>query len=777
MINDAVFYKATDELNTYEKHVPAPYVRYEFNPEPGCGYRLTVSGLGFYELFVNGKNLTKGVLAPYISNPDDLVYFDEYDISAFASDGALAVGLILGNGMINAPGGRVWDFDIAKFRSVPCFAAILTRTDADGKEEARDIGALFRCHPSPILFDDIRSGCFYNANLECPGWDTPGYDDGAWAPVQPAQIPRGERRICEADPIAVTEERRAVTIRKAEMDPRFENRNNMRLNTEYQFNVTGKEGVLFDFGVNTTGVCRLKVNGRKGQRIYIQFCEYVTTDGKPSVINTGSFYPAGYSQALLYICKGEPDETFVPSFCYYGYQYVMVFGLEEDQIGEDTLVMLRASSDLKDRGGFVCSDPVMNALGDMVRTSDLSNFWFFPTDCPHREKNGWTGDAAVSAEHVLLTLTTEKSYREWARNICAAQRHDGSLPGIVPTGGWGFQWGNGPAWDNVLSEICWQACRMRGDLSIAKESSDALFLYLNYLTKLRDGDGLISYGLGDWLQPGRGADHPVAPTLLTSSVISMYIAAKSADLFGALGLPLQRDFALRLKEELRNAVRARFIDFTDCTVSPRCQTAQAMCIYYGVFDENEKAAAGDALAAIVHEGGDRLDCGMLGLRVVFHVLSDLGYGDLAYKMITRTDYPSYGMFVKRGHTSLPEDFRPDDEIDWPNSLNHHFFGDIKSWFIQKAAGLCVNPDNVDPNELLIRPDFLSALTFAQARYDSLCGEVFVRWERTDAGVTLTVRVPQGVRGSIRLPAGYTLKGGEPGPIALRSGVYACVKSA
>ena len=773
-LNDAVFYRATEELNTYEKHVPAPYVRYEFKADPDSKYRLTVSGLGFYELFVNGKNITKGVLAPYISNPDDLVYFDEYDVSGFVSGGTLAVGLVLGNGMLNAPGGRVWDFDIAKFRNVPCFAALLTRAGADGTEETEDIGSRFVSHPSPILFDDIRSGCFYNANLECPGWASPGYDDGAWSPVKKAEIPRGERRICEADPIAVTEERRARAIRKAVMDPRFDNRGNMRLDTEYKFDCKGKEGVLFDFGINTTGLCRLKLNGKKGQRVYIQFCEYMTSAGEPSVINSGSFYPYGYSQALLYICKGEAEETFVPSFCYYGYQYAMVFGLEEEQIGEDTLTMLRASSDLKDRGGFTCSDPVMNALGDMVRTSDLSNFWFFPTDCPHREKNGWTGDAAVSAERVLLTLTPEKSYREWVRNICASQRPNGALPGIVPTGGWGFRWGNGPAWDNVLSEICWQAYRLRGDLSIAREASDALFSYLNYLTKLRDEDGLISYGLGDWLQPGRGADHPVAPTLLTSSIMGLYIASKSADLFGALGLPLQKGFALRLKEELISAVRAHFIDFASSAVSPRCQTAQAMCIYYGVFTEDEKAAAAKVLADIVRECGGHLDCGMLGLRVVFHVLSDFGYGDLAYQMITRTDYPSYGMFVKRGHTSLPEDFRPDSEIDEPNSLNHHFFGDIKSWFIQKAAGLCVNPDNTDPNELLICPDFLQALTFAEAHYDSLCGRAGVRWEKTAAGVLLTVSVPEGLSGAVRLPAGWTFDDGQTKK-PLASGAYECVR--
>ena len=775
MIKEAVFYKATDEFNTYEKHVPAPYLRHEFASEPGKRYRLTVSGLGFYRLFINGTEVTKGLLAPNISSPDDIVYFDAYDVTDLVTpDGNTAVGMLLGNGMQNAPGGRVWDFDKAPFRAAPCFAALLTVTDADGNETTEDIGGLFKTAPSPILFDDLRSGCFYDANKELAGWDKPGFDDGAWADVKRADNPRGERRMCDTDPIVITEEIRPVLVRKTVMDGEFDNRENMRLDTEEKLRARGQEGVLFDFGINTTGLVRLKVDGRKGQRIFIQFCELMTTAGYPSYKNTGNFYPDGYGQTVLYICKGEKDETFVPGFCYLGFRYAVAFGLDDAQISEDTLTLLRANSDLKTRGGFSCDSDVMNKLGGMVHVSDLSNFWYFPTDCPHREKNGWTGDAAVSAEHMLLTLTPERSYREWLRSVCKAQRDDGALPGIVPTGGWGFDWGNGPAWDNVLSELCWQIYRIRGDLTPARECSDSLMRYMNYLAKLRDENGLIGYGLGDWLQPGRGAGDPVAPVLLTSSVIGMYIARKSATLFHRIGLTLQASFAKTLRDELKSAIRRHFIDFSSMTVAPRCQTAQAICLYYGVFNDDEKAAAGKVLETLIHEKDDHFDCGMIGMRVIFHVLSDLGLGDLAFKMITRDDYPSYGMFVRRGMTSLPESFKPDEDDDNPDSLNHHFMGDIVSWFIQKVAGLCVNPANNDPDSVLVRPDFLNALGRAEAYYEAPAGRIEVRWQKTDGGVCLTVDAAEGVHGDIRLPAGYALADGAV-TFKLASGEYQCVR--
>ena len=755
MTINATFYQVRNDFNTYEKHVPAPYLRRTLTLQTGNRYALTVSGLGFYELYAGGEQITKGLLAPYISNPDDLVYFDRYDVTdRVGPDGKLAVGLILGNGMQNAPGGRVWDFDVARFRGPVRFACLLTTTRPDGSEETADIGGEFVWHESPILFDDLRSGCFYDARRAIEGWNTAGFDDADWQPVTRSEQPRGEYRLCEADPIRVREEIAPIEVRRGVMDDRFSNRNNMRLDTEFKFNQYGQPCVIYDFGINSAGVVRLRVNGRPGQQICIRFCELMTQAGMPSDVGTGSFYPEGYGQTALYICKGAQDEVFVPSFCYFGFRWAAVFGLEEDQIRPETLTFLRANSDLRERAGFTCSDETMNALGRMTRVSDLANFYYFPTDCPHREKNGWTGDAAVSAEHMTLTLTPDESYIEWLRGICKAQADNGALPGIVPTGGWGFEWGNGPAWDNVLTELCWQLFRLRGDLRGASESADSMLRYLAYIDRNRDADGLIGFGLGDWVQPDRGAGDPIAPARYTSSVISMYIAWKSAQLFDALGLPLRRDFARRLCGELREAIRAEYIDLHRMTAQPLCQSTQAMALYYGVFEPGEETKAFDVLLQTIHDRDDHLDVGMLGLRVIFHVLSDHGCGDLAYRMITRDDHPSYGAFVRRGWTSLPEDFKPDEDNDWPNSLNHHFFGDIVSWFIQRVAGIRVNPNGKGPDDFDIAPDFLEALDRAEAHYDAPCGRVAVKWERDGENVTLTVEAPDAATGRISLPNGW-----------------------
>ena len=747
------FFRATDTYNTYEKHVNAPYIRKTFELSAVKKATAVISGLGFYDLWINGKKITKGLLAPYISNPDDIVYFDSYDVTELLKEGKNAVGIMLGNGMQNAHGGRVWDFDIARFRNVPCFAFSLEIETADGTKTVIEADESFLCHPSHIIFDDLRSGAFCDANLILDGWNTADFDDSDWQNVKPAEMPRGEFRICEADPIKITKEIAPVEIREAVLHDRLNNRENMRLDTQFKFDKRGKKGILYDFGVNTAGIFRLKIKGRKGQKIFIQFCELMKNCGEPSYENTGSFYPDGYGQTCYFICSGSED-VFEPPFTYIGYRYAVVFGLEDGQAVPETLTMLVANSDFTERGSFQCSDPVMNALRDMSRVSDLANFYYFPTDCPHREKNGWTGDAAVSAERIILTLNPEKSYREWLRNICRAQAINGSLPGIIPTGGWGFEWGNGPAWDNVLTELCWQIWRMRGDLEPAKECSESILRYLSYISQQRRPDGLIAIGLGDWLQPGRGAGDPICPLYVTDSVISMYICEKSRDLFNALGLTMQRDFADSLYKAFRAAIRKNLINFGTMTVLSRSQTAQAICIYYGVFDDCEKQAAGKVLVDIIHADGDHFNCGMIGLRTIFHVLSDIGESELAYKMITRKDYPSYGMLLGYGYTSLPEDFLTEEGKDTPSSLNHHFMGDIINWFIQRVAGIRVNPRRTSPDDFDIAPSFISALDNASAYYDAPCGKISVKWQRNGEQIELNIECPEEATGYIRLPDGY-----------------------
>lgn len=754
------------DYTTYTFHVPAPYFRKAFEIDgevKKCV--ITLMGLGFYELYVNGQRLTKGILAPYISNPDDLVYYDEYDITECLVPGKNVLGIMLGNGMQNAPGGQIWDFDIAAFRGAPRTAFCVSTEYIDGKIDTFEADGSVKTAPSPVIFDDLRCGCYYDARLEIPGWSEPDFDDSAWKNALPAETPRGEKRLCEAEPIAPVREIKPVLIRKCRLKE-YITRGDV-VKEAKKIASDERDGFLYDFGVNSAGTVKLRISGERGRQIDLQFGEYFAPDGEPDTSNI-CFYPAGYSQRDVYILKGEGEETFEPVFTYHGFRYCVVLGITEQEATADLLTFVVQNSALREIGSFGCSDDMINKLQAMTRNSDLSNFYYFPTDCPHREKNGWTGDAALSAEHILMNLDAVNSYREWLRNIRAAQRADGALPGIVPTGGWGFEWGNGPAWDAALTYIPYFCYVLRGDRKIIEENATAIFRYCEYISRRRDARGLVAIGLGDWCPVTRVK----SPLEFTDSVTCMSILKKAAYIFSQLGLSLEREFCEKLYNEIRDAVRRHLIDFGTMTAIGSCQTSQAMAIYYNVFDPGEKAQAFKVLLKIISDSDDHMDCGILGARCLFRVLADHGKAELAYELITRPDYPSYGNFVTRGLTALPEDFLREGQR--PNSLNHHFFGDISAWFIEYIAGIRVNPAGNDCREVRVTPNFIARLDFAEGHYDTVGGRVAVRWERDGSDIALTVECADGVHGEIRLPNGCRFKQSQLSFAELESGRYEIV---
>ncbi len=729
------FIKATKEYNTFEKNVPAPYIRKSFFSDTKAKAKLMIAVCGFYELYINGKRYTKGFLAPYISNTDDYIYYDEYDVEIDCGENV--IGIVLGNGFQNNPGGYIWDFDKATFRSAPMVALMLTYKNASDTDIKIESDGTFKTANSPIRADDYRFGEYYDANYEIRGWNEKGFDDSNWENAIETNPPRGELRRCEAEPIIKETELKPTSITRV------------------------KDGYIYDFGVNNAGICRLNISGKKGQKVELQHGE---------VVKDGELYfdHIWFKRELwerdikivhkdIYILKGGENEEYTPEFTYHGFRYVKVTGIKPEQATKDLLTYLVIHSDLKSRGDFSCSNETINKLQEITRRSDLSNFYYFPTDCPQREKNGWTADAALSAEQMMLNFNPEVSYREWMRNICKAQNDDGALPGIIPTGGWGFEWGNGPAWDCVLAYIPYYVYIYRGETDIIKESAHAFMAYLDYLTTVVDEKGLIHIGLGDWCHVGRSSEDYKAPLELTDTVISMDIAQKMSFMLKAIGRERQSKFAASVAEDLKKAIRDNLIDFDTMVASGNCQTSQAICLYYGVFNDDEKEIAFGRLLEMIEAEDGHMDIGVIGSKVIFHVLSSFDRSDLAFNMIVREDFPSYGAWIKKGDTTLREIFSRDDRA---GSMNHHFWGDISAWFIKRLAGIQFNPRGNDIKSVEIRPAFVDSLENAEGYYTAPDGKISSSWKRTEGGVVMSMIIPEKIDGEIILPTGYAFYDGS-----------------
>ena len=737
------FIKATVSYNTFDAPVPAYYFRRSFTSDRECSARLTVAVCGFYELYFNGQKITRGFLSPYISNTNDYIYYDEYDVTL--DEGENVIGILLGNGFQNNPGGFIWDFDKASYRSAPMFALSVNR---NGEEEKilLESDESFRIAPSPIRSDDYRFGEYYDANFEIDGWAQKGFDDSAWESAMQALPPMGELRVADVAPI----------IKECELKP---------------VSVTPcNGGFIYDFGQSNAGVCRLRIKGKKGQKIELQHADALN-EGELNIKQIWFVTDKWERDKEIvhkdtYICKGDGIEEYQPSFTYHGFRYVKVDGITEEQATNDLLTYVVYHTELNSRGDFSCSHEITTKLQELTRRSITSNFHHFPTDCPQREKIGWTADAALTCETALINFDPERNYREWMRNFRKAQRENGSLPRIVPTGGWGFEQSNGPAWVGVLAYIPYYTYIYRGETEMITDSEQSFLSYLRYIRSRTDEKGLLAIGHGDYCHVG--GLKPKAPLVLTDTVISMDIANKMADMFDSVHMKEQAIFARGEAAKYREAIRANLIDYATMRAAGECQSSQAMCLYYGVFEETEKQAAFEELLKMIHELDDHIDIGVLGGRVIFHVLSQFGYSDLAFKMITREDYPSYGNWIKRGATTLWETFLPDEAF---SSMNHHFWGDISAWFIKCLAGIRLNPTKHNVNEVEIKPCFVSALDSANAYHIAPKGRIAVSWERKDGDIILNAEIPEGMTAVAVLEKGFLFKEGMTETRYIVSGTY------
>ena len=766
------FISANQEVADFDNQVNAPLFRKTFSvdklPEKA---ELTICGLGFYELYINGQNITKGPLSPYISNTDQICYYDLYDIKKYLKEGKNVIGVILGNGFRNCFGGFIWDFQKAESRG-PVTLALCCELDDTSFESDTS----FKTHPSPIILDDIRMGYRYDARLEIPDWAMPDFDDKGWEnAVFCIKVPKGEPRLCTAPPVAIIDELKPKSVTFHEKMPfgHADSSNNSR-----PVERTIRENIyLFDFGINLSGVTKLHIkNAKPGQKITIRHGE-ILINGEFTMANLmfcGAEQDSidkylDYAQCDVYICKGG-DETFVPKFKYDGFRYAYVEGLLPDQVDDDVLVYLVEYSDIDGRAGFKSSDETLNALFDMTRNSTLSNMVHIPTDCPHREKNGWTGDASVSAEHFLLNTDCVDFLTEWLYNVSKAQTEDGDIPAIIPTGDWGYgEPYAGPVWDSVCVNIPYAIYKYTGNKKIITDNADFIMRYFDYLKTRVNERGLFFHGLGDWVEPFERyrADFAIAaPTEVTSSIAVYRMYTRAAFLFKEANLTDKMNEVIELAKTLKKNIRENLVDFDTYIVEGDCQTSQSYAIASGIFEDDEVDKAKKVLLNMVKHD-NMLICGVIGRRFIFDILTDMGETDRAYNLIVDRGVTSYAQWVEKGLTTICESFTPEGiKVD---SRNHHFLGDISRWMVERVAGLRINPTCMDVNSFEIAPSFPMGLSFANAYYGSDSERITSAWEREREKIILKVSVPSNYYGTLTLPKGYTTEVNED--TTLKEGDY------
>ncbi len=711
----------------------APLFRKSFTvAKPVKAAQAYICGLGYHELYLNNERIGDHVLDPAFTNYDHRALYVTHDVTEQIKPGKNAIGVMLGNGWYNMHTRAVWLFDKAPWRDVPCLRMQLHLTFEDGSQETIHTDPTWKTAPGPILFDAIRNGEAYDARLERNGWASPDCDDADWQPPHVVRGPAG-RLVPQTMPaIQVTQTIQPVAM--SEPQPGI---------------------FVFDLGQNLAGWARLTVKGPAGTRVTLKYGERLNADGTVNQDLIAAHSLQAPFQTDTYILKGDGAETWEPRFVYHGFQYVEVSGWP-GKPALDNLQGRFAHTACPQVGNFECSNTLFGRIQRAARWSYWGNFHGYPTDCPHREKNGWTGDAHMASEQAMYSFDNAAAYAKWIDDMRDAMKDDGQLPGIVPTGGWGYHWGNGPAWDIAYLTIPWQLYLYHGDRGILERHYAGFKRYVDYMTSRAEGH-IVSFGLGDWVAIDQKT--PEAVTSTGYYYRGALLVSQTATLLGKL------DDAKRyadLAGRIRKAFNAKFYDRRTGQYATGSQTALACALYHGLVEPDQVDRVVANLVANIEKCDGHINSGVLGSIYIPHALTRYGRPDVAYTLAAKTTYPSWGHWIQQGATTLWEDWKGEA------SLNHIFFGDICTWFYQALAGIRVDPEQPAFEHILIRPEILGDLTWAKGEIDTVRGKVASHWQLADGALTLTVTIPANSTATVFLPASDPSKVTESGRSAAES---------
>lgn len=711
------------EISNDAHCLPAPLFRKTFDVCAGLEKAtLYLCGLGYQDAYINGNEISNEVLSPGFTAYDKTVLYSTYDITAQLAEGKNVMGVMLGNGFYNSFTKDVWDFSHAAWRHHPKMIAQIHLYYQDGTQDIIASDSTWKCANGPVIFNAVRNGEFYDARLEVEGWNCQEYDDHHWSHVKIAKAPGGSLRAASCNPIRITGTLPAKSVRKI-----------------------GEGQYIVDFGENISGWVKLQVHGERGSEIRIRYGEELDSQGHLDVSCINLYVLSGEFQTDTYILKGKGTEIWHPRFTYHGFRYVEITS-PYVEMTEDMLTACIVHTDFHNTGTFECSNVLLNSIQTMSRKSLLYNFHSIPTDCPHREKNGWTGDMLLSAEQMLYNFDGAANLWKWLGDFKDAQRASGQLPGIIPTPGWGYHWGSGPAWDSAIIIIPWNMYLYHGDEAILEYMYENMKRYMDFMESMSEGY-ILSFGLGDWCPPQYVNGLPQCPVEVTDTAYFYSNARIMKKVSGILGKAEEEKYYNTLADEIQTTFIAKFINISTGEVSTPCQTSQACALYHGLAEGalGEKVFA--KLVSCVMEKECFIDCGILGTKYILNVLSQFGRTDLAYRMVTKTECPSWGYWIEQGATTLWETWGQTPTT----SKNHHMFSCISEWFYKYLAG--IQYDELQPGfkHIVICPQVVSDLHFVRAEYETRYGKVRSEWKWEKGTFRLEVEIPMGCTATVHLP--------------------------
>lgn len=696
---------------------PAPYFRKRFTLKNNLkSATLYASALGVFKIYVNGKEISNDYLAPGWVDYSKKLAFVKYDVTNFLTHDN-AIGVITADGWAVGHVGSNYTFKRNNYNDRVEFFACIHVEYVDGTTEDIHTDSSWKATKGEIIRSDIYMGEYVDHRLSLGDFSLFEYDDSAWADVEVDTFKFSRNLYLEQaknPPIIVKHTFTPVLLRKE--DNKF----------------------IYDVTQNISGVLRCVFKGDRGAKIVIRHGELLS-DGK---LYTENLRKAEATDT--YILSGEGQEVFRPLFTFHGFRYAELTITGNAQIID--VVAQAMYTDLRATGSFECSNNIVTKIYQNALWGQRDNFLDVPTDCPQRdERLGWTADAQIFCQSAMWNMDCRVFYDKYLCDIRDGQLGNGVIPVVAPLPHVGYRdycgYDAAAGWAEAIGEIPYAHYKMYGDKKIIRDNLFALKRLIDYY-EYESPDGIRSgpKKYGDWLSLGTPTSLGVVSTLYYARVA--YLARELCAIVG----DFEQNKYDALYSKIKKAFITKYID-EEGKIESDTQSAYLMAYRFGIININQTK---NNLVRKLKEDDGKLTSGFLGIKHLLPVLCDIGLSNVAYDMITSTEFPGWGYSVINGATTIWEhwDSYTNERgiLKGMNSFNHYAFGSCTEWMYEYCLGIRPSISYPGLKRITFAPVFDNSgkITHAKGHYDSDYGRIDVSWKALKNGFEYSVDCPDSI---------------------------------
>jgi len=724
---------AWDSVTTWSR-LSARYLRKEFKTTaPIKRATVYITGLGMYELYINGKKIGDQVLAP---NPTDYrksFFYNAHDVTTIIKNGDNAIATVLGNGRFFTMRQNYKTYKINTF-GFPKLLLQLEIEYADGTKKIVVSDGSWKLNVNgPIRTNNEYDGEEYDATKEFAGWNNIDFDDSKWMKPEMGNAPAGKIAAQPAEPMKEMKTINPLSIKNI-----------------------GDGKYILDMGQNFSGWIKLKnINGKRGEQITLKFAESLKANGE---LFTANLRDAKVTD--VYTLKGNGNESWHPTFVYHGFRYVEASGFSTVPTinnFEGTLVY----DDLETTGSFETSNATINAIYKNAWWGIASDYKGMPIDCPQRnERQPWLGDRAVGEQGESFVFDNAKLYAKWMDDIEQSQTAEGSIPDVAPAF-WNY-YSDNITWPATYITITNNLYNQFGDIKPVLKHYASMKKWMWYMkNKYLVNDIMTKDKYGDWCVPPESLQliHAKDSSRLTDGklIATAYYYKLLSIMQRFAKLTNNNDDVKEyaaLSDKIRMAFQKEFYNPQQKYYSNNTVTANLLPLYFGICPDSLKDIIVERIYNKIHvDNNDHISTGLIGTQYLMRGLSEYGNKNLAFSLASNTTYPSWGYMVANGATTIWELWNGNTADPNMNSQNHvMLLGDLLTWYYENLAGIRTDKTDVGFKKIIMKPSLPDGLAFVNATYKSVYGEIKCNWKKSHDVFEWNITIPANTSATIYLPA-------------------------